>query len=90
LPAQVPNATKQHISPSKNSFSECRIRVTPISVLLQHHWNHHQPFKQRTVQYMLLVYDYVAGLSNDALKQMYADHGTFTQELIAAGVMETS
>ncbi len=39
---------------------------------------------------MLLVYDYVAGLSNDALEKMYADHGTFTQELIAAGVMETS
>jgi hypothetical protein len=43
------------------------------------------------MQYMLLIYDdesRFASLSKDALKQMHADYGTFTQELIAAGALE--
>ncbi len=43
------------------------------------------------MQYMLLIYDdesRFAGMTQDALKKMYADYGTFTQELIASGAME--
>jgi hypothetical protein len=43
------------------------------------------------MQYMLLIYDdesRFAAMSKDALKQMYSDYGTFTQELIASGALE--
>jgi len=43
------------------------------------------------MQYMLLIYDAesrFASIPKEALQKMYADYGTFTQELIASGVME--
>lgn len=44
------------------------------------------------MQYMLLIYDdesRFAAMSKEALQQLYSDYGTFTQDLIASGVLES-